>query len=58
LLYFSTCYFQGKEIIEHFINELKKEGVTYLPPWSEPHKAIQDDDANGDDLRYCIMLLA
>jgi len=49
LLYFSICYFQGKEIIEHFINELKKEEVTYLPPWSEPRKAIRDDD---DDLRY------
>ena len=24
---------------------------TYLPPWSKPHKAIQDDDENGDDLR-------
>jgi len=36
---------------------LKKEGVTYLPPWSEPHKAIQDDDDNDDDLRYCIILL-
>jgi hypothetical protein len=63
--YFSTYYLQGKEIIEHFINELKKEGVTYLPPWSEPHKAIQDDDYDDDDddeeddnhLRYCITLL-
>jgi hypothetical protein len=40
---------------------LKKEGVTYLPPWSEPHKAIQDDDDDDDDgddgLRYCITLL-
>jgi hypothetical protein len=42
--------FQGKEIIEHFISELKKEGITYLPPWSEPNKAIPDDeDADNDD---------
>jgi hypothetical protein len=62
LLYSSVCCFQGKEIIEHFISELKNEGVTYLPPWSEPHKANQDDnddndDHDDDDLRYCITLL-
>jgi hypothetical protein len=55
LLHFSVCCFQGKEIIEHFINELKKEGVTYLPPWSEPHMEIQDDENDdGDDVRYCM----
>jgi hypothetical protein len=40
---------QGKEIIEHFINELKNEGVTCLPPWSEPNKAIRDDEDDDDD---------
>lgn len=27
---------QGKEIIEHFIMELKKEGITHIPRWEEP----------------------
>lgn len=26
---------QGKEVIEHYINELMSEGMTYVPPWSE-----------------------
>jgi hypothetical protein len=47
--------FQGKEIIEHFVNELKREGMTYLPPWSEPGKGMPgDDEEEGeeyDDLR-------
>jgi hypothetical protein len=42
---------QGKEIIEHFVNELKKEGVTYLPPWSEPNKVMPDDEDDDDYLR-------
>lgn len=29
-------YPQGKEIIEHFIAELKKEGITHIPRWEEP----------------------
>jgi hypothetical protein len=55
LLRHAICCFQGKEIIEHFVIELKKEGITYLPPWSEPCKAIPDDNGGGgggdDDLR-------
>ncbi|XP_023712483.2 protein real-time [Cryptotermes secundus] len=43
---------KGKEIIEHFISELKKEGVTYLPPWSEPNKAVPDDEDDDDDDDY------
>lgn len=27
---------KGKEIIEHFIAELKKEGITHIPRWEEP----------------------
>lgn len=29
---------KGKEIIEYFINELKKEGVTHVAPWVDPEK--------------------
>ena len=25
--------FQGKEVIEYYINELLEEGVRYIPPW-------------------------
>jgi hypothetical protein len=26
--------FQGKEVIDFYINELLSEGITYIPPWS------------------------
>ncbi|XP_049811451.1 protein real-time isoform X1 [Schistocerca nitens] len=48
---------KGKEIIEHFINELKKEGVVYIPPWQEPEdgsaaaeeeRAQTANDSSGD----------
>jgi hypothetical protein len=26
---------QGKEIIEHFINELEKQGITSMPVWTD-----------------------
>ncbi|XP_069684497.1 SEC14-like protein 1 isoform X1 [Periplaneta americana] len=43
---------KGKEIIEYFVNELKKEGVHCLPPWTEPEKPIRDDDDDDyDDFR-------
>lgn len=33
----------GKEVIEHFIKELKNEGITYIPPW-KPLKSEDDDN--------------
>ncbi|KAB7498783.1 SEC14-like protein 5, partial [Armadillidium nasatum] len=29
---------KGKEIIEHFINELKEDGITHIPIWHRPKK--------------------
>ena len=31
-----VCH-QGKEVIEYYINELISEGITYIPPWADPH---------------------
>ena len=31
-------YFQGKEVIEYYINELLSEGITYIPPWTDPNR--------------------
>ena len=31
-----SLYFQGKEVIEYYINELLEEGVTYIPPFVAP----------------------
>ena len=28
---------QGKEVIEYYINELISEGITYIPPWTDPN---------------------
>nr|CAD7445480.1 unnamed protein product [Timema bartmani] len=42
---------RGKEIIEYFVNELKNEGLTYVPPWTEPEKektVEEDPRAQGD----------
>nr|CAD7405920.1 unnamed protein product [Timema poppensis] len=42
---------KGKEIIEYFVNELKNEGLTYVPPWTEPEKektVEEDSRAQGD----------
>nr|CAD7199101.1 unnamed protein product [Timema douglasi] len=45
---------KGKEIIEYFVNELKNEGLTYVPPWTEPEKektVEEDSRAQGDSPR-------
>lgn len=55
-------YWQGKEIIEHFIEELRKEGVTFVPRWEEPSpkalpeacivkesKKCESDESSSDD---------
>lgn len=33
---YSANLAKGKEIIEHYINELTNEGVTHVPIWTEP----------------------
>lgn len=35
----------GKEVIEHFIKELKTEGITYVPSW----KPIVLEDKNAEE---------
>ncbi|CAN8002366.1 unnamed protein product [Ixodes hexagonus] len=42
---------KGKEIIEYYINELLKEGITYLPPF-------QEKDGSGDADRPAIEAVA
>ena len=37
--------FQGKEVIEYYINELISEGVTYIPPWTDPSDGKSTDQA-------------
>jgi len=32
----TTCVFQGKEVIEYYINELIEEGVNHIPRWTCP----------------------
>lgn len=33
---YPLCLYQGKEVIEYYINELLNEGITYIPPWVGP----------------------
>ncbi|EEC11745.1 conserved hypothetical protein [Ixodes scapularis] len=42
---------KGKEIIEYYINELHKEGITYLPPF-------QEKDGSGDADRPAVEAVA
>ena len=60
LLSFSSnfhAFFQGKEIILHYINELISDGVTYIPPFEESKgrpralsvKEKRDSEAASDD---------
>ncbi|GAB1868948.1 Protein real-time [Camponotus japonicus] len=35
---------KGKEIIEYFINELKEEGITYVPPWKDPQEGSSEEE--------------
>lgn len=41
----AAVFLQGKEVMSAFIDELKKEGVTYVPPWRPPLPQIDDQDA-------------
>lgn len=36
---------KGKEIIEYFVNELKQEGIIYVPPW----KDLDEDSAKNEE---------
>ncbi|EFN74781.1 Protein real-time [Camponotus floridanus] len=35
---------KGKEIIEYFINEMKEEGITYVPPWKDPQEGSSEEE--------------
>lgn len=35
----------GKEVIEHFIQALKNEGITYIPPW----KPLEVDESDKSE---------
>ncbi|XP_076458817.1 SEC14-like protein 1 isoform X2 [Babylonia areolata] len=45
---------KGKEVIEYYINELISEGITYIPPWTDPNpkpalsQPTQDDAPSQD----------
>ena len=41
LIDLSVLSFQGKEIIEYYINELISEGVAYIPPWTDPKERLK-----------------
>ena len=37
-------YLQGKEVIEYYINELITQGITEIPRWTSPVKAVKPPD--------------
>ncbi|XP_071876520.1 real-time [Bombus fervidus] len=37
---------KGKEIIEYFINQLKEEGIVYVPPWKDPSDTSEKDEGD------------
>jgi hypothetical protein len=38
--------FQGKEIIDFFIEELRNEGITHVPQWEPKEGAVVSDGQN------------
>ncbi|XP_046386580.1 SEC14-like protein 5 isoform X2 [Ischnura elegans] len=39
---------KGKEIIEHFISELRKDGITSMPPWCEVGSGDKEGESLGE----------
>ncbi|XP_050470761.1 protein real-time isoform X2 [Bombus huntii] len=37
---------KGKEIIEYFINQLKEEGIVYVPPWEDPNDISEKNEGD------------
>ncbi|XP_050581132.1 protein real-time isoform X3 [Bombus affinis] len=37
---------KGKEIIEYFINQLKEEGIVYVPPWKDPNDISEKNEGD------------
>jgi len=44
---YSANIAKGKEIIEYFIEELRKEGITHVDPWVDPNPNIGGGDADS-----------
>lgn len=40
---------KGKEVIEFYINELISEGITYIPPWTDPNPKPMLTQPPADD---------
>lgn len=40
---------KGKEIIEHFVNQLRDEGITYVPPWTDTEEILLDQKEPEDE---------
>ncbi|RZF36589.1 hypothetical protein LSTR_LSTR010700 [Laodelphax striatellus] len=41
---YSANIARGKEIIEHYIKELRDEGIEHVPRWVRPENSPEDDD--------------
>ncbi|XP_014244140.1 SEC14-like protein 1 [Cimex lectularius] len=46
---FSQNIARGKEVLEHFIVELKTEGITHVPKWLPSPDAISNEDTNDNN---------
>lgn len=42
--YNDYIYLKGKEIIEYFIDQLKEEGITYVPSWKDPQEGSSEEE--------------
>lgn len=40
---------KGKEIIEYFVNQLREEGITYVPPWQDPEEEIGEEKGESKE---------
>lgn len=48
---FWVCYFQGKEVIEHYLSELISQGTRHIPRWTPA--AVREEDVCSQAVLRC-----
>lgn len=48
---FWICCFQGKEVIEHYLNELISQGISHIPRWTPA--PVQEEDVRSQPVLQC-----
>lgn len=49
---YSANIAKGKEIVEYFVNQLRDEGITFVPVWSPPSNLPQSPDEVSSTIKF------